>query len=268
MSMDEGRDVEESGAEAPPLPSVGVATAQTEPDFARREFAMRELMDEPCTFADYSQAARDLAQVNRLTRGLRPTLEFLERVIARNGVRSEPLHVVDVGCASGDTLRGVARWAARRSVPLRLTGVDMNPYAARLAKMCDREERIEPRTIAWVTADAFAVPLERQPDVVISSLFTHHLSDAAVVRFMQWCETTARLGWFVNDLERSERAAVWFGRMAWAMRWHRFVKFDGPVSFRRAFLREDWGRMLGEAGVEGARVFGVRPGRVCVERLK
>ena len=265
---DEARDEAETGAAAPPFPVIGGLGAGGAVDFSRREFALRELMDEPCTFADYSAAARDLAKVNRWTRGLKPTLEFLSRVVERTGVGHEPLHVVDVGCASGDSLRGIARWAAARSLPLKLTGVDLNPYAARLAKICDREEGVESGRIAWVTADAFAVPLEKPADVVVCSLFTHHLRDEAVVEFLRWCEATARAGWFVNDLERSERAARWFARMAWAMRWHRFVKFDGPVSFRRAFSKGDWERMLGEAGVEGARVFGVRPGRVCVERLR
>lgn len=251
----------------PPWPSAKTHV-NTRVDFSRREFALRELMDEPCTYADYSRAARDLAQVNRLTRGAKPTIDFLARVIERTGVGHEPLHVVDVGCASGDTLRAVHRWAAKRSVPLRLTGVDMNPYAARLAKECDRREHVSAGTIAWLTADAFAVELERPADVVICSLFTHHLADEDVVRYLAWCEATARAGWFVNDLERSERAAVWFARLAWLMRWHRFVKFDGPVSFRRAFSREDWAGYLRDARVEAARVVGCGLGRLCVERVR
>ncbi|MES2392715.1 MAG: methyltransferase domain-containing protein, partial [Acidobacteriota bacterium] len=207
---DEAMDEVEMGAAAPPFPGSGVESAGGRVDFSRREFALRELMDEPCTFADYSAAARDLAKVNRWTRGLKPTVEFLSRVVAKTGVGHEPLHVVDVGCASGDTLRGVARWAAARSLPLKLTGVDLNPYAARLAKICDREEGVAAGRIAWVTADAFAVSLEKPADVVICSLFTHHLRDEAVVEYLRWCEGAARVGWFVNDLERSENAARWF----------------------------------------------------------
>jgi 2-polyprenyl-3-methyl-5-hydroxy-6-metoxy-1,4-benzoquinol methylase len=236
-------------------------------DFSRREFALRELMDEPCTFAEYRRAALDLEQVNRLTGGCRPTLRFMERVLAGRKVGCEPLHVVDVGCAQGAMLREIQCWAARRSVPLRLTGVDMNPYAARLARECDRREHVAAKSIAWLTADAFAIQLEHPADVVLSSLFTHHLSDPDVVRFLCWSEATAQVGWFVNDLERSERAARWFARLAWVMRWDRMVVADGPVSFRRAFVEADWVAYLREAGVMGAGVFGVRPGRLCVEKL-
>jgi len=272
MTMEEeAADAIETGAPAPPVPGATAAVAaavETVPDFTKREFALREWMDEPCTYADYSAAAQDLAAVNRLTRGYRPTLEFLARVLERTKVGQEPLHVVDVGCGHGDGLREIYRWAAKRSVPLRLTGIDRNPYAARLARECDRNERVAAKTIAWVTGDSFGVELERPPDVVISSLFTHHLDDASLVRFLRWSEEQARVGWLVNDLQRSERTYRIFGWLAKLMQWHPMVAQDGPVSFRRAFSAEDWRRYLGEAGVEGARVFEARPGRLCVERLK
>jgi 2-polyprenyl-3-methyl-5-hydroxy-6-metoxy-1,4-benzoquinol methylase len=237
-------------------------------DFSRREYDLRELMDEPSTFEDYSLAALDLAQVNRLTRGIQPTLDFLARVIARTGVGHQPLHIVDVGYASGDTLRSIASWAAQRSVPLRLTGVDIHPYAARLARAMSRRQHIPPGTITWRTADVFAANLDHPPDIILCSLFTHHLDDASIVRFLAWCEHNARVGWMINDLERSSNAATWFGRLAWLLRWHRFVRYDGPVSFRRAFSREDWIGYLAAANIHDARVYASRPARLCVERIK
>ena len=39
-------------------------------------------------------------------------------------------------------------------------------------------------------------------DFVVSSLFTHHLSDAMIVRFLRWMEATARRGWLIYDLQR------------------------------------------------------------------
>jgi hypothetical protein len=83
-------------------------------------------------------------------------------------------------------------------------------------------------------------------------------------------EATAQVGWFINDLERSERACrmfVWADRVAG---WHRFVRHDGPVSFRRAFRKEDWVRLLAAAEVplEAVTVEHWRPGRLCVGRWK
>ncbi len=256
-----------SAAPPPPRPDGATAPqAVTLPDFSRRQAELREWMDEPCTYADWNAALRDIAQMNRLLRGAAPTLAFIDRVVRTRGVGYEPLHVVDVGCGDGEMLRRIARWAAKRSVPVRLTGVDMNPYAARAARERDREQRVSAKTVTWVTANALKVELEAPVDVVISSLFTHHLTDAEIVRFLRWMENTARWGWMIDDLRRSARSHRLFGWLARAMRWHRFVVHDGPVSIRRAFVAKDWEGMLRAAGITGMQVVERGVGRLCVER--
>ncbi|MGI4811573.1 MAG: hypothetical protein ACRYF2_26155, partial [Janthinobacterium lividum] len=104
-------------------------------------------------------------------------------------------------------------------------------------------------------------------DVIVSSLFTHHLSDAEVVRFLQWMERTARVGWFVNDLHRHPLAYHGFKALSGVARWHPMVRHDGPVSVSRAFTRRDWTRLLDQAGLQ-ARVRWHLPFRYCVGRLK
>jgi hypothetical protein len=56
--------------------------------------------------------------------------------------------------------------------------------------------------IAYHTGDVFALQPERPVDFVVSSLFTHHLRDAEIVKFIRWMEGTAKRGWFINDLHR------------------------------------------------------------------
>ena len=220
-----------------------------------------EWMDEPCSYEEFRACLVDLGQVNRLTLSYRPTLAFLDRLVARSKPR-EPLRIVDVGSGGGDMLRRVERWAERRGVTVALTGIDLNPHAARAA----REFTPAASAITWITGDAFTY--EEPVDVVISSLFTHHLEEAEVVRFLAWSEAVARRGWFVNDLSREVVPFRLFGLLAKTMRWHRFVQHDGPVSFRRSFREEDWERMLHEAGIGAAEVRLERwiPARLCVER--
>ncbi len=221
-----------------------------------------EWMDEPCSYEDFRECLIDLGQVNRLTLFYRPTLAFLDGLVA--ATPHQTLRIVDVGSGGGDMLRRVERWAERRGVQVKLTGIDLNPYAARVA----RELMPASSAIQWVTGDAFtyAEPV----DVVLSSLFTHHLEEAEVVRFLAWSEAVARCGWFVNDLCREETPYRLFGMLAKGMRWHRFVQHDGPVSFRRSFREDDWEWMSSEAGIALADVRLARwtPGRLCVERLK
>jgi len=235
------------------------------PDWGRREYELEEWMDGPCLYEEYSRAAQDLEEVNFLTLGYRPTRRFLERAVQKAG--QGPLHVIDVGCGHGDGLRWIYRWAKHKKIPLRLTGVDINPYAARLSRECDRLARIPEGSIARITADAFAAEFEEPVDVALSSLFAHHLSDAAIVELLRWNEATARVGWMVNDLRRSPRAAIGFKWLTRLIGSCPMVKHDGAVSFRRALSMEEWGERCEQAAVP-ANVVDVGLGRLCVERMK
>ncbi|EYD75986.1 hypothetical protein Rumeso_02415 [Rubellimicrobium mesophilum DSM 19309] len=223
-----------------------------------------ELMDaEDTDFATFRDCLRDLAQVNVLSMGYRPTLAFLDglRRAGRIGP-GRPVAILDAGSGYGDLLRAVDRWGARHGLDLRLTGVDLNPWSARAAA-----EATDPgRPIRWETGDVF--DYEGRADVIVSSLFTHHLDDALLVRFLRWMEERARIGWFVNDLHRHRLPEATFGTLAGALRFHRFVRHDGPVSFRRAFRPGDWERLLREAGVAEATVRRWFPFRLCVARVK
>jgi SAM-dependent methyltransferase len=218
-------------------------------------------MDEPCSYEDFRRCLLDLRQVNRLTLAYRPTLDFLNRLLAQKH-STEPLRIVDVGSGGGDLLRLIERWTKRRSIRVILVGIDLNPHAARAA----REFTPAGSAIEWISGDAFSY--DQPIDIVLSSLFTHHLADSDIIRFLAWSESVARLGWFINDLAREAIPYRFFGPLARLMRWHRFVRHDGPVSFRRAFRESDWQRMLEAAGVSGAVLTRWTPARLCVERLK
>lgn len=224
---------------------------------------LSEWMDEPCSYEDFRACLRDLAQVNRMTLAYRPTLRWLERAVAS---AEGPVHIVDVGCGGGDMLRAIGAWAGRRGVAVRLTGIDLNPYAARAA----RELEVSGSGIEWITGDAFSYTPAVPIDVVVSSLFTHHLPDREIVAFLQWMERVAHRGWFINDLHRERLPYLGFQVLAAVMRWHRFVRHDGPVSFRRAFRHADWQHYLADAGLEssGVELETFRPARLCVSRVK
>ncbi|WP_229741124.1 methyltransferase domain-containing protein [Silvibacterium dinghuense] len=218
-------------------------------------------MDGDCSYEDFRDCLRSLEKVNRWLLGYRPTLAWLDRL--PHGP-PDPIHIVDVGCGSGDLLRQIAGWARIRSIAVQLTGIDLNPYAVHAATEFTPKEL----GITWVTGNAMAYRPEKQIDIVVSSLMAHHLEDEEIVALLRWMEANARAGWFINDLERSEQACRTFAWLAGVVRWHRFVRHDGPVSFRRAFQKEDWIRLLDAAEVprEAVTVEQWRPGRLCVGR--
>ena len=112
--------------------------------------------------------------------------------------------------------------------------------------------------------------MSRPAHLIVSSLFTHHLLDDDVVRFVQWMEQNAQFGWFINDLSRAPIPFClfhWFSRAAGL---HPFVQHDGPVSFLRSFVADDWLRLCSKAGLSSGQfeILRYRPARLCVSRRK
>jgi len=248
------------------LPAGCSACLQT-PTEGTPSFTVRahltELMDEPSSYEEFRGCLRDLEKVNRTVLAYRPTLRWLRQFA---DPAAAPLSIADIGCGGGDSLRRIERWARQQNLPVRLTGIDLNPHAARAA----REFTGPASRIQWITSDAFAFQPTQPIDLIVSSLFTHHLPDDEIARFLKWMEQTATRGWFINDLSRGRLSYYGFKVLARVMRWHRFVQHDGPVSILRSFTAEDWQRYIHAAGLASLPIHiqSARPGRLCVARVK
>lgn len=196
--------------------------------------------DAAASRADFDAALSDLARINRLSLAYAPTLRALDTIVARSGARR--LSILDAGAGGGDMLAAIAAWGARRGIALDLAGLDRSPWAASHAAARGVPAR-------WITADLFALDPGERFDVVLCSLFAHHLPDPVLVRFLRWMEGRARLAWLVSDLHRHwlPWGFVWLAVRA--MRMAPMVIHDSTLSIARAFTRADWNRLVAEAGV-------------------
>jgi 2-polyprenyl-3-methyl-5-hydroxy-6-metoxy-1,4-benzoquinol methylase len=210
-------------------------------------------MDTDCVdFEDYRKCLRDLSRVNVVTLTHRPMLSWLKRHAAAE------FSLLDIACGHGDALRRIRR----RFPEARLTGIDLNPWATRAARdATDTADRIE-----FINDDAFAYKPAQKFDFIITSQFTHHLTDAQVVVFLRWLQDNAGRGWFIGDLHRSIVPYYGFPVLARLMFWHRFVREDGRISITRSFVRSEWEALLGQAGIteQQATVNWYIPFRLCV----
>jgi 2-polyprenyl-3-methyl-5-hydroxy-6-metoxy-1,4-benzoquinol methylase len=221
-----------------------------------------ERMDTDCVdFDDYSRCLRDLSRVNTVTLTHRPVLAWL----ARETAGLESFSLLDVACGHGDMLRRVRRWADRRNITARLEGIDLNPWSTRAARAATPDDA----RITYHTGDAFAFePDEGAVDFIVSSQFTHHLTDEQVVAFIRWMEAHARRGWYIADLHRHWFPYYGFGLLAWIARWHHFVLSDGRISIARSFVPDEWRRLVRAAGLteDEVAITWHMPFRLCVAR--
>jgi SAM-dependent methyltransferase len=221
-------------------------------NLARRS-TQPERMDTDCVdFDDYRRCLRDLSRVNVVTLTHRPMLSWLAKHA------NDDFSLLDIACGHGDALRKIRS----RFPDARLTGIDLNPWAIRAA--C---EATSPAVgIDFIEGDAFAYRPERKFDIIITSQFTHHLTDEQVVSFLRWLQENAARGWFIGDLHRHVLPYYGFPVLARLALWHRFVREDGQISIARSFIRAEWEALLRRAGIteQQATISWYIPFRLCV----
>jgi 2-polyprenyl-3-methyl-5-hydroxy-6-metoxy-1,4-benzoquinol methylase len=222
-----------------------------------------EIMDnEDIDEVTYQRCLADLASVNRVTFTHRPTLRWLARAtkILPSGTT---FSVLDVAYGQGDLLRAISRWAERRGLQAQLSGIDLNPRSAIVARCATPPEM----TISYQTGDVFAYTPATPPDFIVSSQFTHHLSDQDVVKLLTWFEENSLRGWHIADLHRHVIPYYGFRILAGLMGWHHIVGSDGTISIARSFRREEWEALLGKADLH-ADISWHMAFRLCVSRIK
>jgi 2-polyprenyl-3-methyl-5-hydroxy-6-metoxy-1,4-benzoquinol methylase len=201
-----------------------------------------EIMDDASqTEAQFHSALVDLERMTKMTLGYWPTLRFMDRVLRATQARR--LTVLDVGAGGGDMIRKLAAWGETRGVELEFTAIDHSPWAISYARAKGTPGR-------WIDADVFALPEQERFDVVLCSIFTHHLRDEELVRFLRWIELRAKRAWMISDIHRHWIAYAGTWALVHVLPLDPMVVNDSVLSIARSFTREDWERLLAEAGVE------------------
>ncbi|MCA9148381.1 MAG: methyltransferase domain-containing protein [Planctomycetales bacterium] len=210
-----------------------------------------ELMDQPgLDPAKHLLALRGLRRINAWSRTV-PAIwsRLLTELNAKrrdHDGQTLPLRVLDVACGGGDTVLALNQLAARSSHPIQVDGCDISSTAVQIAQRSAAGEQSSAR---FFVADALQNPLPDDYDVVMCSLFLHHLDEADAVSLLQRMMAARRLV-LVNDLRRTRLGYVLAYLGTRILSRSPIVHVDGPLSVRAAWTEDEVRCLAKSAGMD------------------
>jgi SAM-dependent methyltransferase len=219
------------------------------PSLSRRRLR-GEVMDDPgLDPRRHRGALRGLARINLFSRSagiLWPALAALAREVS-----PRPLRVLDVATGGGDVPIRLGRRARRAGLAVRWDGCDRSPVAVAYAAARARRAGAPVR---FFVADALAEPFPAGYDVVMCSLFLHHLDGGQALAFLRRAGAAAGRMVLVNDLVRSRAGLLLAHLGTRLLSLSPVVHADGPRSVEGAFTPAEVRDLAEAAGLRGAAV--------------
>lgn len=217
-----------------------------------------ELMDDPSLpAAEHTAALRGLARLNRVS--------MAHQSLSRRALRAthdlREVTLLDVAAGSGDVSLAVARHLAAAGKRVIVGGVDVSSHATEVAQERFRHAGVVSRfDVANALHDALP-----EADVVMCTLFLHHLDNADVVALLARLADVTKRVLLVNDLRRCRPglvASIVVPRLATRSR---VVHVDAVRSYRAALSKGELAKLATDAGLTTPRVQRAFPFRMTLE---
>jgi 2-polyprenyl-3-methyl-5-hydroxy-6-metoxy-1,4-benzoquinol methylase len=203
----------------------------------------KELLDNPqIPFGDIKLNMEELAVINRYLGGHRVTIQGIRPFLEIN--KYEILHIAEIGSGGGDNLRAIKKWAETHNYKVELTGIDRNKECISYAQGLPSNKGIH-----FICSDYEKWRWIAKPDVIFSSLFCHHFSDAELTVMLQWMKHNSKKGFFINDLHRHPAAYYCIKSLTQVFSKSYLVKNDAPLSVLRGFTRNELNNLCTLAGI-------------------
>ncbi|MFW5828478.1 MAG: methyltransferase domain-containing protein [Alkalispirochaeta sp.] len=220
-----------------------------------------ELMDAPD--ADETLLIATVRQFRTINRLVSRSRTLIRRFILRDAQRRglSRITVLDVGAGGCDIGMWITATAGRYGIEARVICLDQDPRIIAYARECTAEDP----QVEVVEGSAAELDHFGSVDYIFANHFLHHLPDAAIVELLPRLARVARYGYVLNDLRRSRLSYVGYSLLAGLFFRGSFAYYDGRLSIRRGFTKDELQRLVGDAGhAAAARVLSLLPGRLAV----
>ncbi len=172
-----------------------------------------------------------------------------EAAIAPTNGRS--LRILDIAAGGGDVVLGVAKLASRCGVAVEAHGCDINVTAVEYAQSVASQAKLS--GTRFFQLNALVDPLPEAYDVLMSTLFFHHLANDDAKQLLGRMAKAANRCVLIDDLCRNRLGYLY----AWAggrllTRSH-IVHTDGPLSVSAAYTIPEFRQLAKDAGLSNAQ---------------
>jgi 2-polyprenyl-3-methyl-5-hydroxy-6-metoxy-1,4-benzoquinol methylase len=212
-----------------------------------------ELMDDPSLDdAAHRQALQGLRRINRWSRADAAVWKVI-REFGAQSTTAKPLTILDIASGGGDLAIRLATLAQRDHISLKIDGCDISPTAIEFAREQAAAAKFANITFHQCNALEQAFP-QAKYDIVMCSLFLHHLTQEHSVRLLERMHAAANRLVLIDDLRRT-KFGYW---LAWlgcrVLTRCSVVHVDGPMSVEGAFTTQEAQSIAARAGLIGATI--------------
>jgi 2-polyprenyl-3-methyl-5-hydroxy-6-metoxy-1,4-benzoquinol methylase len=220
-----------------------------------------ELMDDPMLDRkEHAAALAGLARLNAASGSARAVWRPVRRLYQELFVtktshvgRPRPIKILDIACGSGDVPIELCKIAGEAGIAIEVDGCDISATAVEECSQRAKRTGSGMKT-RFFQLDALKEPLPTGYDVVVSSLFMHHLEEQEAVALMRKMGEAAGELVVVNDLVRSQMSLMLVTFACHTLTSSRVVQFDGPASVRSAFTPLELRYMASAAGLHNSTI--------------
>ena len=204
-----------------------------------------ELMDDPCLDEHlHLEALGGLERLNFWSWSANVLWHPIRELVTQE--RRVPLRVLDIATGGGDIPTHLWHLAKKSSIDLHIDGSDLSTRAIEYAQ---KHAETAGAQVGFFQLDALKDDLPANYDVIVSSLFFHHLADDQVVALLKKMSQAANRAVLINDLERSHLNLSLVFVASKALSRSPVVHHDGVASVRAAFTIAEMQSLAAQAGM-------------------
>lgn len=213
--------------------------------FSQRSNQIEIMDDLDCKGDVVNQTLKEIEVINRWLGGNKVTIAGIKHLINKKELKE--ISIIDLGCGGGDILKEIADWGRLNKIKLNLTGIDANPNIIDFAKSNTSGYSEIECVVQNIFSEDFT---RRKSDIIIATLFTHHLNNEELAALMKNLRKQSRIGVVINDLHRHWLAYYSIKMLTSIFSKSAMVKYDAPLSVLRAFSRTDLLTIMGKASID------------------